>query len=162
MKKKKLEDELLLIKNENMKKEKEKEHIQSINEELTNKIKEIAINNNANNINLNKINELLEQLIFKENELKEFKSNFPFNIKNGEKLMPVIFQSVDKKVNYAFICKNTDKFNIIENMLYDVFPEYIDSENYFFVNGNKINKNKTFEQNNIKYSDIILMMQNNE
>ena len=161
-KKKKLEDELLLIKNENMKKEKEKEHIQSINEELTNKIKEIAINNNANNINLNKINELLEQLIFKENELKEFKSNFPFNIKKGEKLMPVIFQSVDKKVNYAFICKNTDKFNIIENMLYDVFPEYIDSENYFFVNGNKINKYKTFEQNNIKYSDIILMKQNNE
>ena len=45
---------MLLIKNENMKKEKEKEHIQSINEELTNKIKEIAINNNANNINLNK------------------------------------------------------------------------------------------------------------
>ena len=171
-KKKKLEDELLLIKNENnrLKKleneyislKKEKEHIQSINEELTNKIKEIAINNNANNINVNKINELYEQLIFKENELKEFKSNYPFNIKKGEKLIPVIFQSIDKKVHYAFICKNTDKFNIIENMLYDVFPEYIDSDNYFFVNGNKINKYKTFEENNIKYSDIILMKQNNE
>ena len=73
------------------------------------------------------MNELLEELKSKENESKEFKSNFPFDLKKGEKLMTVIFQSVDQKVHYAFICKNTDKFNIIENLLYDKYPEYIDS-----------------------------------
>ena len=46
---------------------------------------------------------------------------------------------------------------MIENILYDKYPEYIEYENYFLVNGIKINKNKTIEQNNIKYSDIIIL-----
>ena len=69
----------------------------------------------------------------------------------------VIFLSIDSKVNYAIICKNTDRFNMIENMLYDQYPEYIEKENYFTCKGNKINRNKTMEQNNIKYSDIIIL-----
>ena len=71
--------------------------------------------------------------------------------------MPVIFQSFDSKIHYAIICKNTGRFNMIENILYDKYPEYIENENYFIVNGKKINKNKTMEQNNIKYSDIITL-----
>ena len=71
--------------------------------------------------------------------------------------MPVIFQSTDSKIHYAFICKNTDKFNMIENMLYDKYPEYIENENFFTVNGIKINRFKTMEQNKIKYSDIIIL-----
>ena len=169
---KKLRDELTLIKLENNKLKNienvynllknETEKFQSLNEKLENKIKNnLLINNNINIVSVNKMNELLEELKLKENELKEFKSNFPFDLKKGEKLMTVIFQSVDQKVHYAFICKNTDKFNIIENLLYDKYPEYIDSENYFTVNGIKINKYKTFEQNNIKFSDIIIMQQIN-
>ena len=46
---------------------------------------------------------------------------------------------------------------MIENILYDIYPEYIESENYFIVNGDKINKYKTIEQNNIKYSDIVIL-----
>ena len=46
---------------------------------------------------------------------------------------------------------------MIENILYDIYPEYFENENYFIVNGNKINKNKTIEQNNIKYSDIVIL-----
>ena len=76
------------------------------------------------------------------------------DLKEGENLMTVIFQSKDSKIHYAFICKNTDRFNKIENMLYDKYPEYIERENYFTVNGIKINKYKTMEQNKIKYSDI--------
>ena len=71
--------------------------------------------------------------------------------------MPVIFQSTDSKIHYALICKNTDKFNMIENMLYDKYPEYIENENFFTVNGIKINRFKTMEQNKIKYSDIIIL-----
>ena len=71
--------------------------------------------------------------------------------------MPVIFQSVDSQLHYAIICKNTDRFNMIENLLYDKYPEYIEKENFFICNGIKINKSKTMEQNNIKYSDIIVL-----
>ena len=71
--------------------------------------------------------------------------------------MPVIFRSVDSQLHYAIICKNTDRFNMIENLLYDKYPEYIEKENFFICNGIKINKSKTMEQNNIKYSDIIVL-----
>ena len=90
--------------------------------------------------------------------IKLFEKNLKIeDNKINEFLMPVIFQSVDSKIHYAIICKNTDRFNMIENILYDKYPEYIENENYFIVNGIKINKNKTMEQNNIKYSDIITL-----
>ena len=91
------------------------------------------------------------------NELKKINGKNKFDLKEGEYLMPIIFQSIDSKIHYAFICKNTDRFNNIENMLYDKYPEYLESENYFTVNGIKINKSKTMEQNKIKYSDIIIL-----
>ena len=40
-------------------------------------------------------------------------------------------------------------------MLYDEYPEYIESENHFIVNGNKVNKYKSLEFNKIKNNDII-------
>ena len=55
------------------------------------------------------------------------------------------------------ICKNTDKFAIIEQELYDVFPEYKNTENYFLLKGNKVNKNQTLEEINIQpYERFIL------
>ena len=42
-------------------------------------------------------------------------------------------------------------------MLYDKYPKYIESENYFLMNGNKINKHKTLEQNKIKNNDILIV-----
>ena len=46
-------------------------------------------------------------------------------------------------------------------MLYEKYPKYIDTNNFFVVNGNKINRNKTLEQNNIKNNDIITLKINN-
>ena len=138
------------------------------NDELIIRI-ELLKNNSNNNINYNYIqnkdkNEniisLMKQLKIKDdkiNELKEINKKNPFNLKSGEKLMTVIFQSYDSSINYALICKNTDKFSKIENMLYDKYPEYLENENYFTVNGIKINKSKTMEQNNIKFSDNIIL-----
>ena len=54
--------------------------------------------------------------------------------------MSVIFVSSDKNIHYSIICKNTDKFSKIENMLYDAYPKLINSENNFLVNGKLINK----------------------
>ena len=66
--------------------------------------------------------------------------------------------SVDNKIqNYSLICKNTDTFNIIEKMVYDEYKEFYETENYFTVNGKKINKYKNLEENNIHNNDVIIL-----
>ena len=105
-------------------------------------------------INNDKFNELLEEIRIKDKII----SNYPIQLSDGEKLISVIFVSSDKKINYSIICKNTDKFSKIENMLYDAYPELIESENNFIVNGKLINKYKSLDFNNIKNNDIIMVI----
>ena len=73
--------------------------------------------------------------------------------------MSVIITSPDQKIHFSIICKNTTSFNRIEEKIYKDYPEYLEIENYFLVNGNKINKYKTMEENKIKNSDIIVLHQ---
>ena len=115
--------------------------------ELNEKLKNININND-------KFNELLEEIRIKDKII----SNYPIQLLDGEKLISVIFVSSDQKIHYSIICKNTDKFNNIENKLYDAYPELIQSENNFLVNGKLINKYKSLDFNNIKNNDIIMVM----
>ena len=109
--------------------------------------------------NNEKIIQLLEENKNKEKEINELKSKLPFDISKDEKLMTIIIMSSDQKMHYSFICKNTDKFNRIEGLLYDIYPEYKEVENYFLANGNKVNKFKTLEENRIKNSDIITLFE---
>ena len=85
------------------------------------------------------------------------KSRFPFELLENEKLMTVIIMSGDQKIHYSIICKNTEKFTTIEHKLYEKYPEYLESENYFLINGNKVNKYKSLYEIKIKNSDIIFM-----
>ena len=100
---------------------------------------------------------MLKELSEKKNELKELKSYSYLKLEPGEKLMSVIFISTDQKIHHSFVCKNTDKFAKIEQLLYNEYPEYSDQENYFLVNANKINRFKSLDENNIKNSDIITL-----
>jgi len=102
-----------------------------------------------------KIN-LLEEIKIKDKII----TNNPVQLSEGEKLLNVEFASLDEKFHYSCICKNTDKFNKIENMLYEEYPEYSKSENHFYVNGNEINKNKSLEFNKIKSNDVIILKYN--
>ena len=54
------------------------------------------------------------------------------------------------------------KFIKLESALYEYYPRYIDSENFFLVNGMKVNKNKTLEDNKIKDNDIVTLKDFNE
>ena len=151
-------------KDENNILKRENNQIKNENYELKKQINELKMksnnpNNKYQNINDNKdeIIALLKKLEIKENEIKQIRQKIPYELKSGEELMPIIFISCDQKIHYAFICKNTDKFNTIENLLYEVYPEYEESENYFTVNGRKIIKSKTMQQNNIKPSSIIML-----
>ena len=148
-----------------------------INTNLTNKINELSnknnnlndiinnlkyqlnnLKNNYNNIQNNNLNnnetfELYKQI----NELNKKLKRYPINLEENEKLMSVIFTSVDQKAHYSIICKNTDTINKLEAELYNEYPEYSETENYFLCNGQVINKFKTFEVNHIKNGDTIVL-----
>ena len=112
------------------------------------------LNNNLNNnLNKDRINELLDELRKKDKII----SNYPVQLLEGEKLLSVLFVSMDQKLHYSVICKNTDIFNTIENKLYQSFPEYTKTENIFYVDGNKVDEGKNLDFNNIKNNDIILL-----
>ena len=100
------------------------------NDNLNKIIKEFGINSNDEN----KTNYLKEL----ENEIKLFKSYYKFSF--NEKLISIKFISGNQDINFTIIAKNTDSFSNIEKQLYDNYPRYIDSENYFLCNGNRINK----------------------
>ena len=101
---------------------------------------------------MNKIIKLSEQI-------EVFKSIIPFEVSIGDKLMSVIFISSDENIHYSIICKNNDNFSRLEKVLYDEYPEYKETENYFIVNGKKINRFKTLEENNIKNNSVITLQQ---
>ena len=151
-----------------------------VNEKNKNKNLVICITDLKNNLNkdiekqkLNEENEAtkkligdelkssyLETIIDKEKEIKELKlklSRLPFTLEEEEKLMSIIFASSDKKFIHSIICKNTDEFYKIEAQLYKSFPDYSEKEIVFNLNGKKINKYKTLEQNNIKNNDVIIL-----
>ena len=104
---------------------------------------------------------LLNALLNKEKKIEELKlklSRYPFELNEGEKLMTINFESFDEQLkNYSIICKNTDNFNKIEKKLYDDYNEYYNVENYFTINGNKIHKFKSLDENKINNNDIIVL-----
>ena len=116
------------------------------NEKLEKKIKEIQ-NIPNNNIQINEISKL-------EEEIKQLKS---YILSPGEKLIYIKFISVDQIINFPTVAKVTDKFSKIEDILYVYFPKYKETENYFLVNGKKINTKRTIKDNEIKDNDIITL-----
>jgi len=160
------------LKNEKIKNNNLKDKINKLNENMDNlkieldeeieknKILEKNLEKEKMSKDNSKISMLYEKIFEKENEIKELKlklSRFPFELNKGEKLMSIIFTSLDQKIHHSIICKNTDKFNYIENKLYKSYPEYQDNENFFTVNGIKINKSKSLEENKIRNNNIIIL-----
>ena len=117
------------------------------NEKLINKIK--FFENNSNNYSLS------DRILELDKELNKFKS---YCLSPGQKLISIKFISTDQMINnYTIIAKNDDKFSKIEDILYEQYPNYKESDNYFILKGNKIKRNKTLEDNNINDNDIIML-----
>ena len=112
-----------------------------------------------NSIN-EEIKEALKQIVEKEKKIKELEtkiSRYPFELNENEHLMSIIIKSEDNKIIVPIICKSSFKFIKIEEKFYDMFNEYAEKENNFALNGTKLNKNKTLEENGIKDKDIIIV-----
>ena len=89
----------------------------------------------------------------KDNELRKLKEVISLELKEREKLLPIIFMSGDENMHYSIICKNTEIFNSVENRLYEIYPQYRDENNIFFVNGSRINKSKSLKENKINVAN---------
>ena len=109
--------------------------IESLNTQLSNKINEL--NNIKNRVNNN--NDLVNV------------------INPGEKSIAALFISSDQKIQYAISCKNTTPFVRIEEKLYEEYPEYKETDNYFLHNGSVIKRFKTVEENHIKSGKPIIL-----
>ena len=114
------------------------------------------IQNNSNDKLINLLSKKEEQI----NELKEKIKRYPFILEKNERLMAIIFYSVDQKVHYPMICKNTDTIHKLEEKLYEEYPNLSERENYFLCKGGLINKFQSFEKMKIKNGDIIILNQN--
>ena len=150
---------------ENLLKEKDNiiDNLKNEKEEFLKKNEQLKIEYNKIKEKLNKMNlESKEQIRKKEKIIKEYElkiSQFPFEFSPGEKIISIIFISSDQNIISSFICKNTDSFKVLENKLYEKYSEYKDLDNIYILNGRKINKNKSLDENKIKnYSNYLFSL----
>ena len=117
----------------------------------------------VSNIQNNSYDKLINLINEKENVIKDLKEKIqrcPFVLEKNEKIMSIIFSSINQKVNYPMVCKNTDTIHKLEEKLYEEYPYLSERENYFLCKGRLLNKFISFQKNNIKNGDIILLNQN--
>ena len=104
-------------------------------------------------------NDLVQKDI-KIQKLLSKKSNDYFDIsslKSNDKIIGVNFVSmgINDIGHYSLVCKTRDLFVNLEERLYNDFPQFKNYETYFEVNGKRIKRFQTLEQNKIKNKDII-------
>ena len=159
---KKLDEELKELKLVLEEEQNIKKDILQININLNKKIKELEIKiNNINNINntQNDSGDKLKLLRLYKNitDLNAKLKRYPYDLEENEKLISVIFSSVDQKTHYSLICKNTHSIHNLEPELYKEYPDYCNSDYYFLCKGKLINKFETLENIHIKNGDVIIL-----
>ena len=161
--KQKLENNYIVI-------QKEKENLEKkINEYKNKNEKESIVELKAIiKTNEEKINELeqnnknlIEKVNKKKRKLHSLKSSLHFSLEENEKLMCVVFRSIDYNFIEPIICKNTHIFNQVENILYNRHGELKEELTFCLAGGSKVNIYKTLEENNIKDGTVILVYKNN-
>ena len=124
-----------------------------------NKIENLSgnLSNNQNNSN-DLIFKLIKDKEAEINDLKEKLKRYPLILEKNEKLMSIICSSIDEKINYSIICKNTDNIYKIEEELYKEYPNLFENQNYIFsYKGKIINRYQTFESIHINNGDTIIL-----
>ena len=101
---------------------------------------------NTNNINKN------DEIYISNQKIKGL--NFKME---RHKTLSIIFCTINKKILFPMICKNTDTIKVLEKEIYKKYPEISYNENYFSFKGQIIDKNKSLEKNNIKDGAMIII-----
>ena len=126
--------------------------LELIIKEKGNKINELENKKEFKNISNN--NDYIYRIKELEKEIEKYKN---YCLLPGEKLITIKFISTDQSINFNTFAKKTDVFIKLESSLYEYYPKYKDTENFFLVNGMKVNKHRTLEENKIKDNDILTL-----
>ena len=165
---KKLKEELNIYKKENENLKNKINKLQNDNNKLNdelikaNKIISDFNNNQNNNIDINnKINNLNEMLKMKDNIINDLKNQLE---KKGDKtvhlndVLFVHFISMDHNINCPIRCLKTDTFAEVEEMLYQKYGEYRETNNNFVAGGRIILRFKSISDNHIKNGDKVQLI----
>ena len=128
----------------------EQKKVQALNDKL------LSLKNNTENKNLNELN-LYKEMYLKDKKIEELKekiSRYPCELNDGEKMISIIFTSLDESIIGSIICKNTDNFSLIEKQIYKIYPEYKNNIIFKF-NEIKINRDDSLEENKLNNNSII-------
>ena len=163
--KKKMNDEIIKLQALLEEEKNIKNNLLQSNKNLNEKIKDLEIKYNSKNNNQlvqNDSGDKLEllKLYKKFVDLNEKLKRYPYDLEENEKLISVIFASVDQKTHYSLICKNTHSIHNLEAELYKEYPDYCNSDYYFICKGKMIKKFETLEKNHIKNGDVIILNKN--
>ena len=74
----------------------------------------------------------------------------------------MLISSSDQKINSPFICKKSDKFKVLEEKLYEKYPNLKDNAHLYLCKGDLIDIEKTLKENRIENGDSILIFNINE
>ena len=158
-----LEEKIVALENKNIELTKENGILKEKVNKLTFELSKIKNSEKNLQINQNDDKDLYKKYIIlneKCEELNKQLNRYPIKLKENEKLISVIFTSVDQNIHYSIVCKNTNTINNLEAELYSKFPEYSETENYFLCKGARISKFKTFDHYHIDNGDIIILNRN--
>ena len=158
-----LEAKIVALENKNIELTKENGILKEKVNKLTFELSKIKNSEKNLQINQNDDKDLYKKYIILNEKceiLNKQLNRYPIKLKENEKLISVIFTSVDQNIHYSIVCKNTNTINNLEAELYSKFPEYSETENYFLCKGARISKFKTFDHYHIDNGDIIILNRN--
>ena len=95
-----------------------------------------------------------EEKAFEKNNSKVEAS---YNDKEEEKPFAINFMSMDQRIHYPLLCKNSDLISRLEEELYNEYEEFKEYNTFLTVNGNIVKRFKTVAENKIKKGDAILV-----
>ena len=129
-----------------------------LNDKISNENNNISNNinlsqNESQSLNANSINDITSN----NSSINLNKKEKNISVLKQEKIIVLKFISSDQCLNYSIVCKSTDKFNLVINRIFDIYPEYIEKKCFFICNGNVINEYKDIQENKIKNGDTILV-----
>jgi len=112
---------------------------------------------------MNQINNLMKNIEDKEKQIKELKANSKNKKKSNNfvdisKIKAVNFLSIDGNVNHAMACRGDQSFSEIEEKLYEIYPQYRETNNVFLCCGRVIMRFKTIDENKIRDGDIVQLI----
>ena len=109
-------------------------------------------------VELTEKNNELQQLILSLSQNSNVQSKYKIKeINPGEEIISINFVSMGSNDigHFSLVCKNTDLFIREEERLYEKFPQFKKYETFFEVNGKRIKRFLSHNENKIKDNDII-------